>query len=106
MSIETVRDERTLLEELDFDLVCEVSLVPALTVFGIDIPIGEPRPCGHPAVAIVRCLGCDHESFACLGHVKQIEAMRDVTHSRCGLSGPRWRVLRVLPLPVPFGGAR
>lgn len=106
MTADVVQDERTVLEGLDFDLVCQVSLVPVAVVLGVEIPLGRPQPCGEPAAAIIRCLHCGGESYACARHVKEIESMPAVTQARCGRSGRRSEILLILPLPVPFGGAR
>lgn len=86
------------LEELDFPIVCRVSLMPYVEVFGRKMPIGKPAPCGEPAVAVATCKGCSVGSTVCASHQSQLLASQHVTCSSCGKTDTGAELFAFLPL--------
>jgi len=76
------------LAHLDFEIRCEVRTQPILTVSGVDIPLKVSKPCGNPAIGVIRCRACGMRASVCADHASTICATRETTCFSCSAAGP------------------
>lgn len=82
-------DEQTSVDHLDFDVVCQVRVVPMVRILGTILPIGRTsKECGDPAVAFITCRTCGKGAGVCRAHLETVAAAPAVGCPPCGATGP------------------
>lgn len=88
--------DTTVLDLLDFDLPCAVTLVKVVGPF-----VGRPsKQCEDPAKYTLRCRKCRNATYVCTGHAVAIQALDYVLCAHCKTSGPGIALYEVTPLAV------
>jgi hypothetical protein len=101
-----VREDEEVLDELDFDLACQARMVTYANWSGVRVMVDVSDPCPEQAVALLRCRGCGEGFYVCLTHLRVAQGMTHLFCRVCDREGSPGVVFEVVPLPVPFGGAR
>lgn len=60
--------DKKAIEDLDFELVCQLRLELLVIIGGIPVSVSKTAPCHEPAVATMRCRICGLDNLVCASH--------------------------------------
>lgn len=88
------------IEHLDFEQGCEMRVQQMIRVLGVWVCGPVSRPCGRPAVGIIRCRSCKVFGLTCEPHRAEALAPRQMVCTSCGAEGPGPEIYAFEPLRV------
>jgi hypothetical protein len=98
---EQVDVDLTVLEDLEFAPACEMRIGYVVRVGGLVVPLGTSKPCGEPAVSLIRCRVCGKTAYICEAHRAEILTVPAVACGPCRTEAPALQLFEF----TPIGGA-
>ena len=86
--------DTTVLDALDFDVVCIVMPVPMV----LGVMLRKPKQCENPATYIMRCRACQAVAYCCTKHALEVQSEKQAVCGKCDKAGLGLVVFELSPM--------